>query len=96
MLIRINYYAINKAISDFIDTAKEVSREINQMEEVFEDLSVFWDGESSMEFAMRVNADLYTANAMVEGIRNKAGELIEASKRFNNAEVEVQNLIEEM
>lgn len=96
MIIKLDYNAVNKMLMEMLTVAKEVKVEIEGMEETVEELGIFWESESSCEYAMRINTDLYTAKAMLGGIKTSIVTLAELVERFDAAERYVRELIEGM
>lgn len=96
MLIKMDYVQVNKMMSEMIHTVKEVKNEIECMEETVEDLGIFWESEASMEYAMRITTDFYTAKAMLSEVKAGIRALAESVQRFDAAERSIRELIEEM
>lgn len=96
MVIKMDYRYVMKLITEMLKIAKEVKKEIDHMEEISEDLYVFWESESSMEHAMRLAADLYKIKAMLEEIKKNIRILANVVKRFDENETSIKMLIESM
>lgn len=94
MVIQMDYVAVNKMLREMILAAKEVKSEIEYMEETVENLGLFWTSEASGEYAMRITTDLYTAKAMLSGIKTSISVLGESVQRFDAAERTIRTMIE--
>lgn len=96
MIIKMDYEKVNSMMSEMIYAAKEVRGEIENMENTIEELGIFWASEASGEYAMKINADLYVAKAMLLGIKNGIKVLADSVQRFDAAERSIRELIEGM
>lgn len=96
MLIKVDYYAMNKLLVEMINIAKEVQIEIEKMEETVENLGIFWNSDSSAEYAMRINVDLYSARAILETIRRSINSMILTAKTFDQTERSIREIIRDM
>ena len=96
MNIRLDYYAANKMLREMEDVAKEVKGEIENMEESIENLGIFWESESSQEYAMHITTDFYVARALLSSINESISTFAEHVQRFDAAERCIRGLIEGM
>lgn len=96
MNIRLDYYAANRMLREMENAAKEVKCEIENMEESIENLGIFWESESSCEYAMKITTDFYVAKAMLSSINESISTFAELVQRFDAAERCIRGLIEGM
>ncbi|MDO4187434.1 MAG: hypothetical protein Q4D29_00455 [Lachnospiraceae bacterium] len=96
MNIRLDYYAANRMLREMENVAKEVKDEIENMEESIENLGIFWESESSSEYAMRITTDFYVAKALLASISSSINVFAELVQRFDAAERCIRGLIEGM
>lgn len=93
MLIRLEYSKISSKVSELINVAREVKKEIENMERTVEDLGVFWDSQSEAEYVMRLTADLYSARALLEKVKLNIRVLADTVRKFDEVECQIGELI---
>lgn len=93
MLIFIDYKMANTKLNELIGIANRVRCEIETMEGIIEELGIFWKSDAQAQYAMLLNADLYTVEAMLINIKKRAKELAEAIKCFDDVERSVELMI---
>lgn len=93
MEIKVEYTGLGKRLYELLSIAKEVNFEIERMEEVFEELGIFWDSDAQGEYAIRVTADLYNSKAILRKICVCLKELAGLLKRFDEAEMKVSEMV---
>ena len=96
MVIKMDYIGIIKMINEMLRIAKEVKRETEHMEEVTEDLYVFWESEAKMEYAMRLCADFYSIKAMLEEMKQSIRLLAGVVRKFDENEKSIRGIIAAM
>lgn len=96
MNIRVEYSKLGKKIVEFISLAREVETEIERMEEVLEELLMFWESDANSKYYMRMMADLYNARLFLEKMRRSILDISEALQRFDDTERKISVLIHDM
>ena len=96
MLILFDYKATCSKLKNLLYIAKKISEEITAMEEEIEELGIFWDSDAMGEYALRITADLYTARAMLERIKQSIRTLSEVIIKFDLTEKKVMSMIDSM
>lgn len=71
MLIFIDYKMANAKLNELIGIANRVRCEIETMEGIIEELGIFWKSDAQAQYAMLLNADLYTVEAMLINIKKE-------------------------
>jgi len=93
MIIRADYSAIDARLCDLARIVVMIRKEIEFLEEVIENLGIFWDSEASEEYAVQITADLVVVSALAE----KAGITVQAIRgaieKLDNAELQVGEII---
>lgn len=94
MPIKLDFRAVSAKLFEMIEIAKEVRYEIENMEEVMDNLGIFWDSEAGGEYAMRFYADLYYAKALLEKIKWGMKTLLSVMRQFDDSERKIRAVIE--
>lgn len=96
MIIKIEYNNVSRGIYELFSLSKEVGKEIEHLDEIIEDLGIFWNSDVSEEYALKLNADIYNVRAILKKIVFYIKQLADVIYKFDEVEGVIKNRIDEM
>ena len=96
MVLKLEYEVISVRIYELMNLAKEVKKEIENMENTIEDLGIFWESMAQAEYVMRITAELYNSKAFLEKVKQSIKTLSDTVKKIDEAECSIGEIIKTM
>lgn len=89
MVIRANYKKMNESLKRLYEIATSLTSEIEHLEEVVDNLQIFWDGYANEEYLIKFDVDMGHAAILLEKTKNTAFLINEALEKYQKCEQEV-------
>lgn len=96
MQIVAEYRMMQDKLISLMDIADAITKEIETIEDIAENLDVFWDGLANDRYLFNISAGLVNAKLIVTKIKRKGYFLSYALSRYQASEREISEMIYEL